>query len=659
MSARARRALRDQELTLQSQTTNDPASEDEAPAPSKASLFALLGEVEDEDGNGDQGLEEGETEEEEGNPEQSPAKKKNRNKKKKKKSRATEAVKSEGKLHHAEFGELVAPRSGSLQPKVVPIDSVLAVESRNFDANAEMRILFGRAAMPEPTGGTFQGRRGGRQRGGMRGRDGRIVSSRRNIFIQPKGTWPNATSGGLGMEIVSVGLDGGPTEFRFVHSTAYQDVQRQFKICVESMDPDRMVQLLHHNPYHIATLLQVSEILSQQGDHEGSGDVLERALFTFGRSVNSVFGARLSEGKARLSFLLPENREFWLACWRYIFNLAMRGTWRAAEEFGRMLLALDPERDPYQVCLIIDMLSLNARQPERFLTLVEHPEFIKRHAHLPNIAFSTALAYHQLRKDALAREYLAKAITRFPWVLKRLSIELSIRHPPNTPLAAEILPPDALHNILSELFVERTKDLWKGADTKQLLADVVASIYSLPQKSFRAPPREPSSVDEFDGVSIDVARHILSTGSRSLIQYLPREWARVPTLSYDPLPPEDGIEGPPLSYLQNLISSVSPILGRAQAAGGDRGDIEDVEEEEFRQLMEQLALEIASASDGNTTGENTADGDVAIGDNNGESAADESGTSSIIQSLLGFVRGGGGTRSEDGSGGGGGGTGEN
>jgi len=417
-----------------------------------------------------------------------------------------------------------------------------------------------------------------------------------------------------------------------------------------------MVQLLHHNPYHIATLLQVSEILSQQRNHEDSGDVLERALFTFGRSVNSVFSARLSEGKARLSFLVPENREFWLACWRYIFNLAMRGTWRAAEEFGRMLLALDPERDPYQVCLIIDMLALNARQPERFLTLVEHPEFVKRHAHLPNIAFSTALAYHQLHKDALAREYLAKAITRFPWVLKRLSIELSIRHRPNTPLAAEIPPPDALHSILSELYVDRAKDLWKGADTKQLLADVAGSIYSLPQKSFREPPREPSSLAEFDGVNIDVARHILSTGNRSLIQYLPREWARIPTISYDPLPPVDGIGRAPLSYLQDLVSSMPPTLRQAWAADGGGGDIGDIGEEEFRRLMEQLALEVASTSAGSAVEENTADGNVANrDDDDDENAAGEDEAGGIIQSLLGFVRGGGGTRPE----GGGGGTGEN
>ena len=88
------------------------------------------------------------------------------------------------------------------------------------------------------------------------------------------------------MEIVHKRNDG-TVEYRFVHSTAYQSVQRQFETCVASMDPDRMIQLLQFNrkciqgcvtllfpptmelltsfeAYHIATLLQISEIAKQQ-----------------------------------------------------------------------------------------------------------------------------------------------------------------------------------------------------------------------------------------------------------------------------------------------------------------------------------------------------------------------------------------------------------
>ena len=98
------------------------------------------------------------------------------------------------------------------------------------------------------------------------------------------------------MELVER-LDDGTIEYRFVHNTVYQDVQRQFMSCVESMDPQRMISMLVYNPYHVSTILQVSEIAKQQGDHSVSGDLLERALFTFGRSVNASFTNALSEEK--------------------------------------------------------------------------------------------------------------------------------------------------------------------------------------------------------------------------------------------------------------------------------------------------------------------------------------------------------------------------
>ena len=130
------------------------------------------------------------------------------------------------------------------------------------------------------------------------------------------------------MEVVEKKANG-TVEYRYVHNRAYQDVQSQFESCVASMDPNRLVVLLQHNPYHISTLLQVSEIAKQESDHATSGDLLERALFSLGRAVHSTFAKNLSEGKARLDFNRPENREFWLASWKYMQNLSMRATSRS------------------------------------------------------------------------------------------------------------------------------------------------------------------------------------------------------------------------------------------------------------------------------------------------------------------------------------------
>lgn len=294
------------------------------------------------------------------------------------------------------------------------------------------------------------------------------------------------------------------------------------------------------NTYHIATNLQLSHMAFQEPDFTVFADLIERALFTFGRAVHSTFAFKIAEGKARLSFLRPENREFWLCCWRYIMNLSMRGIWRSAEEYARLLFSLDPEGDPYQMCLLIDLLALKARQPERFLAFVEHDRFRAQFAHLPNIAYSTALAYQQLNQDTLAREYLAKAITRFPWVLRELYVELSIRHDPKSPLASELPRPSVLQNLLCVLYVERTKDLWKVPQSLRLLAEVAGTIHTLPKT--RPGHLEASEQEGFHGVHINVARHVVMMDNTTVLRHVPKEWTLGGSLYYDPLAPPEQIE---------------------------------------------------------------------------------------------------------------------
>ena len=74
------------------------------------------------------------------------------------------------------------------------------------------------------------------------------LALKRNPLIMGKEEWPQATSGGLGMELVEK-MEDGTIEYRFVHNTIYQDVQRQFETCVASMDPQRMISMLqfHRN----------------------------------------------------------------------------------------------------------------------------------------------------------------------------------------------------------------------------------------------------------------------------------------------------------------------------------------------------------------------------------------------------------------------------
>ena len=436
---------------------------------------------------------------------------------------------------------------------------LLAVESKHLNALNEMKRLFGNVVLEneDDTAGNPRRRgRGPRQLdlgGALAGRNSPIsrgqglagLALRRNPFILGKEVWPKATSGGLGMALVEK-MEDNTVEYRFVHNTLYQDVQRQFETCVESMDPHRMIQMLQFNrentclwmfqnnsnqiiAYHISTLLQVSEIAKHQGDHSVSGDLLERALFSFGRSVHSSFATALSEGKARLDFRRPENREFWLAAWRYMNNLGQRGTWRTAYEWAKLVLSLDPEGDPYAVVLVLDQLALRGGQSEQFLEMSQHPFFADDLWRTrPNIDISAALAKYKLKKAQECRVTLSKAVSKYPWIFVRLFQELNINHVPKTIWGHT--PRTKRERFECELYIHNAKDLWNTPEATSFLVEVVESV-----------KLDTSTAPAITSITPDEARHVLLSGVPVLINEVPRDYTTSPSSASDPLPPIDNL----------------------------------------------------------------------------------------------------------------------
>lgn len=418
--------------------------------------------------------------------------------------------------------------------------SVLAIDTQHLHAANEMRKLFGRAAV-QGNHEDDQPARNRRQQGGVAaaaaGRNqpgGRNLASlglRRNIFIQGKEEWPRATLGGLSMELVEKRSDG-TVEYRFVHNTAYQNVQREFEISVVSMNPERMLQIMQFHPYHISTLLQGSEIAKQQRDNASSGELIERALFTFGRAVHSTFAHNLSQGKARLDFRRQENREFWLAGWRYIATLGTRATWRTAFEWAKLLISLSPEDDPYCMRLIIDQLALRGREPQTLIDLVETDHLERSWKIPPNLAYSVALAYDRVKNPTKARSALRSAIKEYPWIASRICKELEISPIPKPVWGKE---PNGDHQeLLCQMYVPQSKDLWNTIEATTLLVEVCYSIDE--PLGVGENPYWLAKINE-----LDIARHVILSDSPPLLSLLDPRIKSKYTSSSDPLPPEDSI----------------------------------------------------------------------------------------------------------------------
>ena len=295
MSSRTLRKLqREKEERKQMAATNNPDmeddSEDEAPPSNTRNAFDMLNEDEEE-GDAIKSNADHSTDSRTGAPtanpsetkevgSSSPKPKKPKKKKGKKKSRANDQLAAEVRDTQS-TGSATQPDEIDLALKSLSTNSkddstksvglvidegnkqlyrLLAVESKHLNALNEMKRLFGNVVLENEDEGPATPRRRGRgpqhvDLGGAlaarnspvsRGQGLKGLALKRNPLIMGKEEWPQATSGGLGMELVEK-MEDGTVEYRFVHNRIYQDAQRQFELCVESMDPQRMIAMLQFN----------------------------------------------------------------------------------------------------------------------------------------------------------------------------------------------------------------------------------------------------------------------------------------------------------------------------------------------------------------------------------------------------------------------------
>lgn len=307
MSSRALRKLQKQrELEAQFQTPedNESASDEEiviAPPKAKPNAFDLLNAAAEEDDNEDEEQSsEGETKPKVVHKVSSTtstnikeaSKKKKKKKKKSKRDTTQKLVEPEDPVVEEELDDIDKalrelsmkngghPTSSEQHTKAVSNqgdfiarapEKLLAIEPKSLNAMNEMRKLFGNVVLESFEGqeNTGSGRRRERQREmvdlgkalsgryspASRGQSLAGVTMRKNVLMQGKDEWPRTTSGGLGMELVEK-FPNGNSLYRLVHNKAYEDVQMQFEMCVESMDPQRLIHLLQYNRTYTSLTLK-------------------------------------------------------------------------------------------------------------------------------------------------------------------------------------------------------------------------------------------------------------------------------------------------------------------------------------------------------------------------------------------------------------------
>uniref|UniRef100_W5K7P7 Transcription factor 25 (basic helix-loop-helix) n=1 Tax=Astyanax mexicanus TaxID=7994 RepID=W5K7P7_ASTMX len=416
---------------------------------------------------------------------------------------------------------------------------VLYVEHRNLNPENELKRYFGARAVL----------------GDQRPRQRQRQFHRSTWMTAPKDTWPRFSKPGISMSLLE--SKNGLHFFVFEHSREYQQVQFRFFDAVESMDPNNIVVLLQLNPYHVDSLLQLSDVCRIQEDQETARDLIERALYSFECAFHPVFS--LTSGTSRLDYRRAENRAFYLAVYKHMMFLEKRGCPRTALEYCRLLLSLDPDNDPLFMLLLIDFLCLRCREYASLIRLYEEWEVHRKLSQLPNFAYSVALAlYHSSQQEETPPEesqrmklksdrMLQDALIMFPGVLMPLLDLCTVQ--PDAAVSSHdffgprnrIGQPSAL-SVLEGLYVGRCHSMWKEAGVMLWMEGNVGEV--LKRVDSKDPFVEECLNKRKQGYQIvprHIHRHVLLSEIKEATSALPLDVTAQPVMSYDPLPPLDSI----------------------------------------------------------------------------------------------------------------------
>jgi hypothetical protein len=283
----------------------------------------------------------------------------------------------------------------------------------------------------------------------------------------------------------------------------------------------------------------------------------------------------------------------------------MKGTYRTALEWAKVLLSLDPEADPYCMRLMIHHLALRAHEFEWLMDLYQRmlPDIWsveKSGQSLSALHTAPSLAYASmsLREAATCRTLLSDSMKTIPWLFTRLFRELNLDAPPSI---WGITPRTDAETLFTELYVLQTKDLWNTPEATALLMEIAHTIPKVDADAFPKLPRSE--------MTLDVVRFIYLDNTPALMALAPSELLhRSNNSDADPLPPDHNIfsypaqrlaiEGrdhgrgglgdgffDPLAALARLL----PDFRRAQ--GAEDEDSEEYDDDAIRRGLEEVVAE--------------------------------------------------------------------
>jgi hypothetical protein len=256
---------------------------------------------------------------------------------------------------------------------------------------------------------------------------GRGVSNRRGrqtfVFGPPKDAWPKApryVGGGIGMTTYDVtprplpwpysdmkkGDERCPGEDRwytFQFSDSYLRDCSDYERVQASGDANMLALFCAHHPFLVDALLQLSLVLYQTSQSQEGRLFLQRSLWVYECSFLNSF---IKKTFGLMDYDQPENKSFFVSLFRMVRISHVAGLPRVAQAFGKLLLSLDPLRDPMNVLLVLDYFVLLSNTNEDDKWLVEFFESQK------------VSVFHRDREETNEYECGIESLPNWSWYVK-------------------------------------------------------------------------------------------------------------------------------------------------------------------------------------------------------------------------------------------------
>lgn len=394
--------------------------------------------------------------------------------------------------------------------------NLLRIDPRLLQSSSELKQIFGSEVTRRVSQQTEEDRVAGFagasrriRRLAARGLIKQQGPLKKGMLITPRNTWPPFVRGDLVLSHVGTSASG-REQYSYVPSASYDAMQSKYHQVQASFNPRNLLALLQLHPYHIDSLLTVSDLYRSTGEGQYADEMLEMCIYALEQGWPSTMANIINSGiEIPYSGL---NKSLFIALMRYIQVLGKRGLHRTALEVCKLVLSLNAG-DPCGVLFTIDYYALRCKKYS-FLRGVAELHDQGGAATMPNIVYSLALAKYYEEQNEIAsagssvaqnvtdsmvlsaNDLMAKAIMLHPAIL--VTLQKKLRDELNLALSQDwvrvldsepfILYKDGYYNNpglqkLVDIFVERNHLLWKAAQIQSFMLQAAERVSSLANAS--------------------------------------------------------------------------------------------------------------------------------------------------------------------------------